>query len=326
VLAAVASPWAVWGSAVFHWALLVLMVAAVAGTLLRAEGSMAIPVGETKADAPTSYVAVTAGPLHDWGRVHRSIRVDALAPDFKTGGIDRGAAPTVSVLDSAGKLVIKQRVYPNAKLHAGSLSIDAPSVGLAATVALIKPSGAELGRFVELVDFSQTTTGGTVPVVSHGIRDNAGNLQLRLRVTVPLDRVDGHYGEWIPKQPAARVVLISGDGATLLDSMVHQGEQVAIPGGGAVRLVGIGWYSNLAITDDPTIPFIYGSMVVAMLGLTLTVVARQQLLVAAVVEGPDGPKLAMRLRLWRNESSSRGEIERELTRALGGVDDEGGTG
>jgi hypothetical protein len=115
--------------------------------------------------------------------------------------------------------------------------------------------------------------------------------------------------------------LTSSDGSVLLDQVVRQGEQTSLPGGGAVRLINIGWYSGLDLTDDPTIPFIYGSMILAMLGLTLTVFGRQQLLLATVIEGPQGTKLAMRLRLWRNESSSRETIERELTLALGPADD-----
>ena len=48
---------------------------------------------------------------------------------------------------------------------------------------------------------------------------------------------------------------------------------------------------------------------------------RQQIVLAGVIEGPEGMKLAMSVRLWRNASSSRGEIETELTRALNGVEE-----
>jgi cytochrome c biogenesis protein ResB len=318
VISAVSAPWAVWGSPVFHWALFLFIVAAFVGSLQRSDGQMAVAVGQTKADAPASYLTVSAGPWHDWRGVHRSIRVDALDPDFKTGGIDRGAVPTISVLDDAGMALVTQRVYPNMKLHSGSLSINAPAVGLAATLALLDGGSNESGRLIEPVDFSQTASGGTVPVEVFSRKDAAGNVVMRLSVTVPLDRVGNHYGEWIPRQPAARVVVTSGDGTPLLDRVVHPGESVAMPGGGSIRLVGIGWYSRLSLVDDATIPFIYGAMIVAMLGLTLSLVARQQVLVATAIQGPDGVTLAMNIRVWRNARASRAEIERELTRALGG--------
>jgi phosphotransferase system glucose/maltose/N-acetylglucosamine-specific IIC component len=322
VIAAVSPRWSVWGSSVFHWALLVLMIAAFVGNLQRSEGSMSIPVGETKVDAPASYLSVSAGPLHDWLAVHRSIRVDAFDPDFKVGGVDRGAVPTVSVLDAAGKVVVKQRVYPNMKLHSGSLSINAPGVGLAVYLSMRSPTGAEVGRLIQIVDFSQMTSGGTVPQESFTSRDSAGKVQVRLDATVPLDRAGAGYGEWIPKEPKARVRLVSADGTVLVDRVVRPGQSVPVPGGGTARLVGIGWYSRLSLVDDPTIPFIYAAMVVAALGLTLTLVARQQLVLATVLEGPGGAVLAIRMRLWRNTSTNRDEMVDALTSALQGDDKE----
>jgi hypothetical protein len=220
-------------------------------------------------------------------------------------------------LDGSGAVIKTQRVYPNMMLHLGSLSINAPACGLSADLALLNSSGKELSRSFQLVDFSQTATDGTVPLGEIALRDSAGKVQLVIAVTVPLDRAGSGFGEWVPKQPSVHVVVRSADGATLVDSIVRAGEDVGLPGGARLRLIGIGWYSRLSLVDDPTIPFIYGAMVIAMLGLTMTVVFRQQLLVACVVEGPDGPRLAVRMRLWRNVPTNRAEIESELTRALG---------
>jgi hypothetical protein len=323
-ISAVSPSWTVWGSAIFHWALVVLIAVVLLGQMLRAEGSVPLAVGETKADEPASYLDVHAGPWHDWSRKRRSVRLDALAPDFKTGGIDRGAVPTVSLLDAAGEVIKTQRVYPNMMLHDGSLSINAPGVGLAVTLALLDANGAEVRRSIQLVDFSQSTTDGTVPIEAITRRDNAGNVLTRLRVTVPLERVDGHFGEWIPRRPKARLMVTSAEGTPLLDRIMSPGEAVPVPGGGEVRLVSIGWYSRLSIVDDPSIPFIYSAMIVAAVGLSMTLMLRQQLLVAGVVTGPDGPALVMNLRLWRNASTSRSEIERELTEALR-RDQDGGT-
>lgn len=316
LLTAVSNPWSVWGSTVFHWALVALIVVILLGQLVRSEGSMAVAVGETKADEPASYVSVQPGPWYDWGRIHRSIRVDSFNPAYKTGGIDRGPVPTVSVLDGAGEVVVKQLVYPNMMLHSGSLAINAPACGLSVWLATVGAGGAETGRIIEHVDFSQTTSGGTVPVRVLTRTDATGTV-MRMSFTVPLDRVEGGYGEWVPKQPTARVLVRTAQGKTLHDRVVRPGEDVVLPGGGAVRLLGVGWYSRLSIVDDPTIPLIYAAMIIAMLGLTTTVVFRQQLVLATFLEGPDGAVLAVRLRLWRNVPTSRSEIEDALARALG---------
>ena len=324
LLSAVSPWWSVWGSPVFHWALVALIAVIIVGSLQRADGSMALAVGQTKPDAPASYTWLHAGSWHDWSDVHRSIRVDAFEPDYRIGGIDRGAVPTVSVLDATGRVIKTQRVYPNMMLHAGSLSINSPKCGLSAGLALLNPGGAEIGRSAEPIDFSQAAADGTVPLGVLTLTDSAGAGRLRVSVTVPLDRSAGRFDEWIPQQPRAHVVVTSVDGTQVLDQTIKPGEVATLPGGAGLKLLGIGWYSALGVVDDWTTPLLYAFMVVAMGGLAVTVLVRQQLLVATVVEEPDGAKLVMNVRLWRNASTNRGEIESELARALGG-DEKGGT-
>jgi len=321
VLRAVSPWWSVWGSAVFHWALVALMLSVVVSTLLRSDGLMGVSVGQTKPDAAASYGVLTAGPLHSWNGIHRSFRVDALDPDLMLGGVDRGAVPTVSVLDATGNVIKKQLVYPNMMLHVGALSINCPAVGLSAEIALESTGGVEVGRTYEPIDFSQTATDGTVPVGLLGIFDGSGNVQMRVAVTVPLDRYKGQFGEWIPTVPGAHIVVYASDGTIVLDTVIKTGEAAILPDGGSLKLLGIGWYARLSIVDDWTTPFIYAAMIIALLGLSVSLLARQQIVLAAVVDGPHGPTLAVRMRLWRNVPTTRADIEAALTEALGGGTD-----
>lgn len=318
VLKAVATPVSVWGSTIFHWALVALLVVISAGQLLRSEGSMALAVGQTKADTQESYVSVSAGPWRDRSGVRRSIRVDSFDPAYTIGGIDRGAVPTVSVLDGSGKVTQTQRVYPNSMLHSGSLSISAPACGLSASLVLLGPGGAVTGRVIQYVDFSQVASEGTVPLGTLLRTLPGGQGQMRLAVTVPLDRVGGQFGEWIPKQPAARVSVTSSDGDSLLDKVIRPDEYVELPGGERLRLVDIGWYSRLSIVDDRTVPLVYASMITALIGLAVSLLARQQLFVAAVVGDANHRLLAVNMRLWRNVPTTRKEVESALVLALGG--------
>jgi cytochrome c biogenesis protein len=321
VLSAVSPWWSVWGSAVFHWALVALMLFVLVGTLQRSDGLMAVSVGQTKPDAPASYGELVTGPLHSWSGVDRSFRVDALDPDLKLGGVDRGAVPTVSVLDATGKVVKTQLVYPNMMLHEGTVAINCPAVGLSADIGLESTGGVEIARSYEPIDFSQTATEGTVPVGLLGIFDNSGAVEMRIAVTVPLDKRNGQFGEWIPSVPRAHIVVYAADGATLVDTVIKPGETAELPGGGSLKLLGIGWYARLSIVDDWSTPFIYTAMIIALLGLSISLLARQQIVLAAVVDGPDGPALALRMRLWRNVPTTRADIETVLTEALGGGTD-----
>ena len=318
VLSAVSPWWSVWGSAVFHWALVALMLFVLIGNLQRSDGLMGVSVGQTKPDAAASYGVLTTGPLHSWSGVNRSFRVDALDPDLKLGGVDRGAVPTVSVLDATGKVVKTQLVYPNMMLHEGTVAINCPAVGLSADIGLESTGGVEIARSYEPIDFSQTATEGTVPVGLLGIFDRSGAVQMRIGVTVPLDKRGGQFGEWIPSVPRAHIVVYALNGATLVDTVIKTGEATQLPGGGSLRLLGIGWYARLSIVDDWTTPFIYAAMSIALLGLSISLLARQQIVLAAVVDGPDGPTLALRMRLWRNVPTTRAEIEAALAAALSG--------
>jgi len=318
VLRAVSPWWSVWGSAVFHWALVALMLSVLIGNLQRSDGLMGVSVGQTKPDAAASYGVLTAGPLHSWNGVHRSFRVDSLDPDLILGGVDRGAVPTVSVLDAAGTVLKTQLVYPNMMLHVGALSINCPAVGLSADIAVESTARVELGRSYEPIDFSQTATDGTVPAGLLGIFDQSGAVQMRIGVTVPLDKRGGRFGEWIPAVPRAHIVVYALDGSTLVDTVIKTGEAAQLPGGGSLRLLGIGWYARLSIVDDWTTPFIYAAMIIALLGLSISLLARQQIVLAAVVDGPHGATLALRMRLWRNVRTTRAEIEAALAAALSG--------
>lgn len=322
LLVSVSSPWSVWGSPVFHWGLLGLMAALIVGNLFRADGLMGVAVGQTKADVEQSYGTgnVHTGPLYDWVRVGRSIRVDSFEVQYRAEGIDRGPTPAVSLLDGAGNVLATQRVYPNMTLKNGSITIYPAGYGLSTTLVLLNSKGVETGRSVQLVDFSDTEPGGTVPHGSLVVHDSSGAALLSITASVPLGRRGGSFVQAVPAQPTARVVASSPDGTIVVDRLIGVGEAVALPTGDSLRLEDVGYYARLSVVDDLTIPLLYAAMAITLVGLTGAVAVRQQAVLVTAVEGPDGVKVAATVRLWRNAASSRGEIESELTDALGGVE------
>jgi len=309
----------VWGSPIFHWSLVAFMAVVLVGSLQRSDGLMAVAVGQTRPDTPASYGLLRSGPLHNWAGVRRSFRVDAFEPDYQAGGLDLGPVPTVSVLDAQGGVIKTQRVYPNMMLHVGSVSINAPDYGLSATVSLVGTGGVELGGAVQSVDFSQEATDGTIPLDPLVVYDSSGSAKLIVSVTVPLDRSGERFVEWIPRAPTARVTVRSPDGARIVDRVLKPGERLVLSNGDTLRLDGVGWYSRLSIVDDWTTPLVYGCMTLAMIGIGISVVFRQQWLVVGVLEDAGGLRLAASMRLWRNCPATRAEIESALSVALGGA-------
>ncbi len=327
LIASVSSPWTVWGSVLFHWALVALALVVLLGGLQRSSGLMGVAVGQTKADAPASYGVLQGAPLRDWNSIRRSFRVDSFVLDYRLGGVDYGPTPIVSVLDAQGRAVKTQRVYPNDPLQLGSLTIHTSAFGLAAVLSQVTTSGAQLGTGVQLIDFSQTSPGGTTSAGYLVISDASGHPELKVSTTVPLSRAGGQYAESLPATPTARLTVTTLDGRPVSDTVVRPGEEVRLPVGGALRLTAVTWYARLSVVDDGTIPLLYVVLAVGMAGLVLTVFARQQLLLVAAVGGRDGGRdLAVDARLWRNAVTTRDEVVRALSAAVGAAQTREGAG
>lgn len=319
MLSAVSPRAAVWGSAVFHWALVALFATIAVGQMVRSEGVMRLAVTMAKSDEPASYQAVTSGPWHDWTSEHRIIRLDALDPDVVLGGVNRGAVPTVSLVDSSGVAVVTQRVYANNMLHDGAVAISAPGVGLAVWFQALDASGSVVATMAQPVEFSQDTSGGTQPSVALVSRDAQGVSTMQVFVSVPLDRSGGAYNESIPQQRTVRVVVRSGSGAVLDDRLLRADETMTLPGGGGFRFLGLGWSARLSVVDDPSIPFVYATMILALLGLAMSLVFQQRIVLAGVAGTGTARTLVARVRLWRNVAGGAAEMRAALEHEIGGL-------
>lgn len=322
VVSAVSSGWSVWGSPVFHWALLALIITMPLGTLLRSSGQIGLAVGQSKADKPESYGLLATGALRGLIPIERTIRVDAFELNYKTDGVDRGPTPTVSILDAQGNVVMSQRVYPNNTLKTGSLTIYPAEYGFAATLSMLDAAGVEMGQSVQYVDFSTAAEAGTVSAGHATLSDGAGGPAMKVFVTVPLDRVEGGFAGRLPKDPRATIAVTSAEGAPVLEKEVRPGDELVLPDGRRLRLLDLGYYARLQLVDDPSIPLLYLGLAVAMTGLGIATLTRQQIVAAALIETADGPRLAVRMRLWRNVATSRSEIRSELVQALSAIEEE----
>jgi len=321
-LVATSSPLAPWGSPVFHWALVGFMAFVVIGGLVRGDGLIGIALGQVKPNVPASYGRFDAGPWHSWDDDGLSFRLDDFEPRFTAGGIDRGPVPTLSVLDAEGNVLKTQPVYPNKMLHIGALKVSAPAYGLSVTLSLVDENGTEVGRAAQLLDFEQSAPDGTVPLEPLVITDDAGASIALVHATVPLIAEGGRFVEWLPKDAPARIVAESTDGEVLVDELVEQGDAVDVPGGFQLSVVDVGWYSRLSVVDDWTVPFVYAWMILAAIALSVTTFTRQMYVVVAADRGSERVSLAMRMRLWRHVSTTRGEITEAIGRALDAEGDE----
>lgn len=320
VVVSVSPSWAVWGSPVFHWSLVGLTLAMVLAAQVRSDGLMGLAVGEVKPNTPSAYGFLESGPLHRWEPVRQQVRLDGLEPEYVVGGLDRGPTPTVSLLDATGAVIKSQPVYPNHPLKSGSLTVHADDYGLAVRVEILGAAGAVVEEGIQYVDFDTEDPAGTRSRGGILLRDDAGTEVARVRVTVPLDTEQGELVYWMPERPTARLAVTGPDGRALEDRTLTPGESLGLRDGRTLRVGAIDWYSRLSVVDDPLIPLVYVLLVSAALGLTLSLLARQLMLVVAHVETSTGPVLLMKVRLWRNVPCERDEIVERLAKAVGSTE------
>ncbi len=160
------NPATVWGSTVFHWALVALLAVVVLSALVRSDGLVGIPRGESRSDVPASYGVYSRGPLHATATPPLRIGVEEFEVDYtEPDGTVVGPTATVAVTTESGAVLARQRVYPNHPLKHGSMVVHSNSSGLALRFLLERADGSEIGRTSALVDVSDETTSGTTPAV-----------------------------------------------------------------------------------------------------------------------------------------------------------------
>ena len=321
VFVAASAPWSVWGSAAFHWALVLIFLTLAMSALFRADGLMGVTEGEAVKDEAAAYRVLTTGPLHDWSAVNRKIFLNQLRRDYVVDGMDRGASPDVSVLDSNGVVVARQVIYPNNLLHTGTLTIHNSAWGLAPRFELLDKSGSSIATSSVLLDLPSKPTGSTGSD-EFELTGRDGKAAVVVRVTVPLDRQGGKPVDRMPRRPKAKVELLTPDGKPTGGATLGAGEKLALPNGASLRLERVAYYARLSVMDDPTIPLLYASLAAALAGMTFALLVRQRLVVVALSDEDGEPHLDVLVRLWANAGPSAGEVKSALLAgtARGGED------
>lgn len=261
------SPLGLFGSPVFHWALVGLIAVISLGQLTRWEGLIGIPEGQTAIDRPSSYGTIGGGfaPLPHTGWAIKLVSVDE---NKKADGVDYGWTPTISMTDGRGRTVTQQ-VHANKPLSLGPLLIHYADKGLTATIEVIDPKGSVLATSSEIVDFDASTASGTTTVTAEmGFGDRTTEVDYSLLARNRL----GDLPQLRPPRPKAIFLVHSGEGESTPTTLAP-GQSLTLPNGYRLRLVDIGYYARLSVVRDWSVVWIYGLMGLASLAMTLTLVS-----------------------------------------------------
>ncbi|NTU72058.1 MAG: cytochrome c biogenesis protein ResB [Coriobacteriia bacterium] len=311
-------PWVAFGSPVFHWSLFLLIVVILGASLWRLEGLIGVPVGESRPLAKDAFGLLTTGRLYRFPASPLQIRVDKMDMSYPIDGIDRGPAPTVSVLAPDGSVVASQVVFPNKPLRHKSLIVHSSEIGLAPRFALVSKETSEVGRTTLIVDFDEKSPGGTAP--AQFVLESANpEDSLEAAVSVPLDVYRGEQVQGVPKVPKASFVIRRQSDTSLAASgTIGIGEDLALPDGSTLQLVGVGYYARLSVVDDSSVPVVYLLLTVALIGVTVSILGRQSLAVVSIgASETDGTAVRVWFRDWRGGAVRAEQAEEFVREALG---------
>ncbi len=301
-------------SAVFHWAIVGLILVAAAGQATRAEGVMGLPEGERVADERANYRSIAESPLFG----ARFTGIELVATDivrhYRVGNVDYGAAPRISAWRD-GDEIASGRVYPNSPLRVGSLLVHMVDFGPAAVVAVERPYGGEIARGTLLLDRSTSTESGTVPQSFVAASSTGGTaVEVRLQVLTGASSVAATQ---TPGRSRALVEVLTPESGASTSTVVAEGDTVPLPGGERLRLVQVKDWASVSVANDWSVPFLYGIFVVAVGGLGVAVLAPLRR-VGVTIATEDGAVI-LRARVWhaRRDPIFHERIEAVLRAAAG---------
>lgn len=235
---------AIFGSPVFHWALVALFVSAGLGQLTRAEGELIVVDGASVTDARESYPAALAtGPMFGERFTAAEIAVEAIESDLVVEGVARGDSPRVRVTRD-GAVLAQGPVYPNNPLHFGGVAIHRGDLGPALRITFDFPDGQRLADLP--VPLPNTDHSGRA--MGHAELADQGTGD---RVFLTFTQATG-----------GRVAVSTGESETQT-APIAAGEKVTLSDGLVVTVEKLTVFSRLVVVNDHTVPFIYISFVLA---------------------------------------------------------------
>jgi cytochrome c biogenesis protein ResB len=298
--------WGAFGSPLFHWSLVGLLLVVGLGQLTRSEGLMGVVVGSAKPDIAASYGVLDNGPLR--GEMSgRLVAVPRLERSFSANGVEQGPTPFVELRTASDTLLKGEYVYANHPLRYGATLIHKSADGLAVVVT-IGPGGS-LGRSEILIDYDETTPSGVQPVTVT-LDDSRSVPAADIVFDLPRSREN-------TVAVAVRYAPVGGlEGADARDAVLVPGDTITLPGDVLVTIEQLTSYARLSIVQDWSVSVIYLLFVLAVVGLTLALFVTPRTLWVMPVSDDSGSSLHVLVRHVRGDSSFAPRVETALRESV----------
>jgi cytochrome c biogenesis protein ResB len=310
--------WGLVGSPVFHWSLGLIIVTAGAARLLFAVGFLEVPVGGSVVEQHGSYAQLEEGLL--FGERHSGLVVGAqdLVPNYVDHGVAVGASPVVS-LARGDTQVARGRVFPNSPLRYGPYMYHLKEYGMAARLTLVGPNGMPIDSTWVFFRLSADESMAVSLPMTYRITDPAGASTGAFTAWVPLERVAGRYTHAVPERPALLVSVMRPSAGSDSTATLEAGRLLPVTPNLSIRLDRMTHSVVLAVTYDPTLPIVYGLLIVSALALAVAVLVPTHVVWLDVRPASDG-KSEVRVNIWsaRTEPLMNERLRSKLLGELGG--------
>jgi hypothetical protein len=233
--------------------------------LRRARPHAPLPAGERVAETHAEYLGIVEGPL--FGERHTGIELEVREIDrtFVVDGVDYGPSPFVTAYRD-GLPVKSGWIHPNSPLRVGPLMIHMESFGPAAVFSVESAWGAEIGR--DTIEIEQAEESVSTVAREFALQGLSGTpVSVRAEVVVFEESDDASR---VPGASRAIVATAAaGTGAYGADVTLAEGDSLELGGGERLRLVDVKDWAKVTVANDWSVPFVYGLLVSAIVGLFL---------------------------------------------------------
>ncbi len=304
------------GNLLFHVALIWILVAVGASTLLTFRGQAIIVVGDSFANAVVSYDSFESGAWFDEGSLEPfTLTLDEFSADFSLAGLAEDFAATVTVTEP-GQEPVAQVARVNEPIIVNGAKVYLQGNGYAPVLTVRDAAGAVVfsGAVPFLPQDSAYTSTGVVkvPDVTVGeqlgleavlypsaVTDGETVLSIHPDDSNPLIVFTAYQGdlgldEGIPQNvyvlDQTLLSPLRGDDGQQAVMSVAIGETVDLPeGAGSVTFEGLSRFAAFDLRKDPSLPYVLVGAVLALLGLSASLFApRRRLYLLAENSGAPG--------------------------------------
>ncbi len=260
----------VFGTSLFHVSILIIILAAVYGSLGRMEGDMRLIEGQTLSEDHGNYIFVNEGPFFYGNHQKFDISLEKFYTDYKDEtGTPRGTAGKL-VIKENGKKVKKDVVYSNNLMSYEGYTFLGNVYGLAPLLILNNPDGTVYSG--SYITASDTDSSGRY-VSSFEIGDTGLEGVLMVYMTAPLTSEITESGE--VKQTPILFLKIFDRGNEIYDGKLRLNDTVRIYDKylGYDRILGfydIKYWSNFYIVKDAGTLIVYAGIGLITLSLMIS--------------------------------------------------------